>query len=133
MMIFGRRDKVNDVATRQSQRRRDATKSTTSRRDNKTQGRNTRLLGSRLRDARRPPRRRSSRTTLPKSLRQAHESSLQSSDRVARTIAPFRAPARSSRSLTRELAPPRPGSTLSAVPTRRDAYPYAETQPRVSR
>src|SRR6201992_1562168 len=110
--------------SRQSQRRRDVTK---------TQGKNTRLLGSRLRDARRPQRRCSFCTTLLKSLRQAHECSLWSSDRFARTVAPFRAPARSSHSLTRELAPPRPGSTPSAVPTRRDAYPYAETQPQASR
>src|SRR6201992_4516309 len=116
MMILG--------TSRQSQRRRDATK---------TQGKNIRLLGSRLRDARRPQRRRSFRTTLLKSLRQAHECSLRSSDRFARTVAPFRAPARPSRSLTRELAPPRPGSTLSTVPTHRDAYPYVATQPRVSR
>src|ERR1700753_3422048 len=116
MMILG--------TSRQSQRRRDVTK---------TQGKHTRLLGSRLRDARRLQRRRSSRTTLLKSLRQAHECSLRSSDRVARTAAPFRAPTRSSRSLTRDLAPPRPRSTPSAVPTRRDAYPYAKTQPRVSR
>src|ERR1700753_1469526 len=94
---------------RQSQRRRDVTK---------TQGKNTRLLGSRLRDARRPQKRRSSRTTLLKSLRQAHECSLRSSDRVARIVAPFRAPARSSRSLTREPAPPRPGSTTYAVHSR---------------
>src|ERR1700753_2080391 len=116
MMILG--------TSRQSQRRRDATK---------TQGKNTRLLGSRLRDARRPQKRRSSRTTLLKSLRQAHECSLRSSDRRARTIAPFRAPARSSRSLTRGLAPPRPGSTPSAVPTRRDAYPYVAAPHQVSR
>src|ERR1700753_869686 len=115
MMILG--------TSRQSQRRRDTTK---------TQGRNTRLLGSRLRDARRPQRRRSSRTTLLKSLRQAHECSPRSSDRVTRTIAPFRAPARSSRSLTRELTPPILGATPSAVPTRRDAYPCVATQPRVS-
>src|ERR1700753_2380591 len=40
-----------------------------------------------------------------KSLCQAHECSLQSSDRVARTGAPCRAPVRSSRSPTREVAP----------------------------
>src|ERR1700753_643072 len=111
MILLGRRDKVNDIATRQKH----------------TVGTAT-LRDSRLRNVRRPQRSRSSRTTLLEILRQAHEYLLRSSDRVTRTVAPSQAPARSSRPPTREFAPPTPGPSPSTAQTHRDAYPSVATQ-----